>query len=203
MRAEQPTSQTSPTLSYAPPAPRFHLNFRQIIFWLAVVAPIAFVLLFPFVDFRSQTFRTCRTCGSLEFQMSYLDTFHCTPTVNSSHLEQWLIQHEGSHVHSWQFMSRSSGRLRECGSAPPSYTYRSIDEEFIQAATDAQIAEFVETLRNGSDEQQEHALRRACDIALSPHTTQSLPPSTNSSTAPRAPAESSPSAADAAPKGSR
>lgn len=95
-------------------------------------------------------------------------------TTTTSAIENWIIHHEGQYTPHWRFFYETSSALlyhaNGCSLAPEIYPLRAgglgLDDDYIQSASDEDIAEFVRIMRFGTAAEKEQAVQSACDRAF-------------------------------------
>jgi hypothetical protein len=161
-------AQTIPTvLAYGQRARGWPTN-RQLV-WLSVAAALVAVCFLPTPPWRTTTVEMCPECGSTRtIVTTWFGKRTAAPLVYSSCIDRWIVSHEGSHAHAWQFLHASdSSGMRACGLAPPVYYFGhdTFDDLFARAAEN-EVAKLVQTLRAGSEQQQKESVEKFTTMLL-------------------------------------
>lgn len=89
--------------------------------------------------------------------------------VQTSAIERWILRHEGRYSNTWRFLHDTSssligGRCRACSVGPEIYPLHAgaLNEYFVSRSSDAEIAEFVRIMREGTIAEKERAVDLAC-----------------------------------------
>ncbi len=129
---------------------------------LIFVATLVWSVLLPY---RTDQFWYDPISGSsrVQTQLFLIPVAH---EVNTSDLERWIEQHEGTHKQSWKpvsMVSRSGmGTTTENNHAPELYRLRDHVDKFVRMSKDDEIADFLRTLRTGTRSE----MRAAVEAAL-------------------------------------
>ncbi len=140
---------------------------------IAILVLIAAMLAAWIVPVRNDRIWIDSVTGSMKQQTCWF--FVCqTSEEKPSAIEHWITQHEGTHKADWRFLSRTSKNLfgnvvsRGCALAPEIDPLHQADlnTSFVHAATDAEVREFVRTMRTGSPRERTRAVELACRKAV-------------------------------------
>jgi hypothetical protein len=109
--------------------------------------------------------------GSLKHQTRWFG-IAITTVVEQSAIEKWVIVHEGQYSNTWTFLHDTSraiwGRSFACGRAPEIYELHAgeLNNLVVQTSSDHELTEFLQTMRNGSEEEKRKAVRTGADTAI-------------------------------------
>ena len=157
--------------------PRLRLTrLQRWLAWIAVPLVVLCLVLPALPPWSTSLLECCVECGTTRTQTATWFGHHVSTNVAPTALHGWILTHEGSHAHDWQFMSEwdSNGR-RGCGSPPAASTVRAFDG-LLMRIPDDEITRLVEALRQPDEKAQEAAVQRAGDIVLSPADRPAIPP---------------------------
>lgn len=141
---------------------------------LAIVSALLTLLVLSlFLPVRVSRIWIDPVTASLKSQDSFL-VIPISTAIETSAIERWIVEHEGSYAPRWNFLSETDRTItgqvfcRGCGKAPENYVLHTFDlnARFVQAASDAEIAEFVRIMRAGTKSQREGAVDDACNKAV-------------------------------------
>ncbi|QEH38870.1 hypothetical protein OJF2_74800 [Aquisphaera giovannonii] len=141
--------------------------------WLAALALGMGIALASSVPFRSDLCWGDPVTGSLKLELKRF-LVPVSTTVQTSALERWIVRREGGHTNQWQFLSDTSSwwplpsRGHACGRTPEIYELckPTFNEAFVRCSSDAEIAEFLRVMRQGSAEEKKAAVESACERAF-------------------------------------
>lgn len=146
-------------------------NMRRI--ELAIVVLLVSCLLAMDVGPKRHHFMWIDTvAGSIKREVRFLKP---TIEIQRSSLEKWIIDHEGAYENQWRLQNSTTytfygRRVSSVGCIRRQAIYRlqagDKNDAFVRAASDAEIAELVQVMRTGTDEEQEKAVDAALVIAL-------------------------------------
>lgn len=109
---------------------------------------------------------------SIKHQITWPFGFKSNPIIERSRLEEWLFQQDGSISNNWRFVG-GTGRnilggsmVAECGQAPPIFSIpEDLLEYFVRTSTDAELAVFIQTMRQGDESRQRVVIDAAIEKA--------------------------------------
>ena len=157
----------TPVLPYAKRPRGQFTRTQQIFASVATGLILANVVLAALPPWWAQLREVCTECGSRRTQRATWCGYRVNVTVATTALNAWIIAREGSHWHTWQYVSESdSTGLRGCGTAPASYGVAVFDP-FIPGASNADVSALVAGLRRPAKHEQEAAVQHFADVVFS------------------------------------
>jgi hypothetical protein len=136
---------------------------------MSIAVVLVFICFIPKPPWRTTWIDMCPECGSTRTQVTtWFGRYTAKPVVYSSCIDRWIVAHEGSHAHKWQFLCGSdSNGACYCGTAPATYSFGhgTFDKEFA-CVSDNDVAKLVLTLHTGTDAQQEQAVQAFLNMLI-------------------------------------
>lgn len=140
--------------------------------WPTLLMLAAALLLGGVVPWQSRLGWIDPVTGSMKARTKFF-LIPVSTEVRTSALERWIVRREGRYTNRWKFLHDTSetliyGRCYACSTAPEIYPLRAggLGDDFVRLAPDAEIAEFVRIMREGTSVEKERAVASACDRAL-------------------------------------
>ncbi len=141
------------------------MSRRLIIF--ANLVGLALVLVGLTIPYRSTLGWIDPVTGSMKFERRIFGV-PVSNSVQTSAVERWLLRQEGGYTNRWKFTHETSdyawgGRTFGQGSPPEIWWLRAGEQNdaFVRRSTDADLADFVGTMREGTPGQQRRAVEAA------------------------------------------
>jgi hypothetical protein len=133
-----------------------------------VVAVVILMGLVALVPAQSRTIWVDPITGSVKTQASGLGIGQ-TPVIETSSLERWIVEHDGSHLSTWQRVTKATWTIYGQGVDVscvdrPMFLLRAgeSNDQFVRTSTDSQISRFVQVIRTGSKDEKTEAMHAAC-----------------------------------------
>lgn len=135
--------------------------------WIKVLAALLVLVAASFVPVSTETCRVDPVSGSYRRDVTWLGIIHTTPDDHRSSLAKWIELHEGAYAPTWKPLSSHTyslyGESLMCGASPSPAICSVIGpggvlDMFVANADDAAIGDFVNVMRNGTDEERDAAI---------------------------------------------
>lgn len=138
---------------------------KRAVEWSVVPAVLLVLVLSDRFAIRTEMGWIDAVTGSSKDETRWIFGFISNPSFEQSELEKWLVRREGEIQHDWRSVKGTLKNVwgRKLGSAhgaAPAIYYLDHDfmKIFITESTDEQIAQFIHTMRYGTEDQQRLAV---------------------------------------------